>query len=224
MTSELLRLLKNLIAVSIIAIIGYMTYNYFFGSDKDELTIDQTPIHIESIKTIAEIATVSYKDEVVMDSIEFYRSKKSIYDPREWMRIYDRNVKRRLTLIVKGEVKYGIDITDNNYELRSNEDSTWLKLPSPKILDIIISPNRTEIFQETGKWQDTERKRLEVLAKIELKENAENLHLREKAKLNLERLFKTLLDPDKEIIITFNYDYVFYILFINASFIWLFEG
>lgn len=206
MTSELLRLLKNLIAVSIIAIIGYMTYNYFFGSDKDELTIDQTPIHIESIKTIAEIATVSYKDEVVMDSIEFYRSKKSIYDPREWMRIYDRNVKRRLTLIVKGEVKYGIDITDNNYELRSNEDSTWLKLPSPKILDIIISPNRTEIFQETGKWQDTERKRLEVLAKIELKENAENLHLREKAKLNLERLFKTLLDPDKEIIITFDYD------------------
>jgi len=205
MKTELFRLLKNIIAVSAIVLAGYFAYNHFFSDQSNELTIDDTPIHIESIKTIAEIASVSYRDEVVMDSIEFYRSKKSVYDPREWLRIYDRNIKRRLTLIVKGEVKYGIDLTDGTYDVKFNADSIWLKLPSPRILDILVTQNKTEIFQETGKWGDGARKTLEILAKRKLKRNAETLNLKDKAKINITRLFNSILDQNKTVIITFDY-------------------
>ena len=149
-----------------------MGYQYFFKSEDDELKIDDTPIHIESIKTIAEISTVSYKDEVVMDSIEFYKQQNSVYDPREWIRMYDRNVKRRLTLIIRGEVKYGINLTDGSYSAASNEDSIWLKLPTPKILDIIVTPSKTEVFQEKGDWSDNARTSMEMQAKMKLKESA----------------------------------------------------
>ena len=205
MKSELFRLLKNIIVVGVIILAGYIGYNHFFGNKNEGLTIDETPMHIESIKTIAELSTVSYKDEVVMDSIEFYRSKKSVYDPREWMRIYDRNIKRRLTIIVKGEVKYGINLTDGNYNIKSNKDSIWLQLPPPIILDILISPRKTEVFQETGKWNDIARKELELLAKRKLKLNAEKLNLGEKAKVNVIHFFKSILDDRKVIIITFNH-------------------
>ena len=206
MKSELFRLLKNLIVVGVIILVAYIGYNYFFGNKEEGLTIDETPMHIESIKTIAELSTISYKDEVVMDSIEFYRSKKSVYDPREWMRIYDRNIKRRLTIIVKGEVKYGVNLTDENYKIKSNKDSIWLQLPSPKILDILISPGKTEVFQETGKWTDIARKKLELLAKIKLKRNAEQLNLKKKSRVNVERLFNSILDDRKVITITFDHE------------------
>ena len=205
MKSELIRLLKNVIAIGTIILAGYLLYYTIFSDESNELTIAQSPIHIESIKTIAEIATVSYKDEVVMDTIEFYRAEKSVYDPREWIRIYDRNIKRRLTIIVKGEVKYGIDLTDKNYSIKSNTDTAWLKLPSPKILNILVSPSKTEIFQESGKWTDEERKKLGLLANQKLKRNAEKLNLREKAKVNVIHFFKSILDDRKVIIITFNH-------------------
>jgi len=206
MKSELFRLLKNIIAIGTIIIAGYFAYNYFFKEASNELTIDKSPMHIESIKAIAEIATISYKDEVVMDSIEFYRSEKSVYDPREWIRIYDRNIKRRITLIVKGEVKYGINLTDENYSIRSNTDTIWLNLPTPSILDVLVSPSRTEIFQESGIWTDTERKKIELLAKQKLKRNAKKLNLGKKAKVNVIRFFKSIIDDRKVVIITFNHD------------------
>ena len=206
MKSELFRLLKNIIAIGTIIIVGYYAYNYFFKEASNELTIDKSPMHIESIKAIAEIATISYKDEVVMDSIEFYRSEKSVYDPREWIRIYDRNIKRRITLIVKGEVKYGINLNDENYSIRSNTDTIWLYLPTPGILDVLVSPSRTEIFQESGIWTDTERKKIELLAKQKLKRNAKKLNLGKKAKVNVIRFFKSIVDDRKVVIITFNHD------------------
>ncbi|MCO4814896.1 MAG: DUF4230 domain-containing protein [Flavobacteriales bacterium] len=206
MKSELFRLLKNIITIGTIIIAGYYAYNYFFKEASNELTIDKSPMHIESIKAIAEIATISYKDEVVMDSIEFYRSEKSVYDPREWIRIYDRNIKRRITLIVKGEVKYGINLNDENYSIRSNTDTIWLYLPTPGILDVLVSPSRTEIFQESGIWTDTERKKIELLAKQKLKRNAKKLNLGKKAKVNVIRFFKSIIDDRKVVIITFNHD------------------
>lgn len=207
MNRELIRLIKNIIVIAAIAIFGFIIYQYFFKSDDNEIKIDETPIHIESIKTIAEISTISYKDEVVIDSVEFYKEhSQSLYDPREWLRMYDRNVKRRLTLIIRGEVKYGVDLTSGKYSVESNADTIWMHLPEPKILDVLIVPSKTEIFQEKGKWKDRARKKMEMRAKMKLKENAEKLKLQEKARKNTRRLFKTLVQSNKTILIQFDYE------------------
>ncbi len=204
MNANIIRLVKNLVALGLLGAIGFGVYLYFSKSDNDELIIDDTPIHIESIRTIAEIATVSYRDEVVMDTVEYYKQKSSIYDPREWIRAYDRNIKRRLTLIVKGEVKYGIDLSEDNYSIKQNKDTIWLFIPQPEIIDIIITPSKTEIFQEKGKWHDGTRRKLEQLAKVDFAKNASELRLMDKAQENTILLFKKLIHSDKTVIIAFN--------------------
>lgn len=206
-SKDMIRLIKNIIAVGVIAMVGFLVYYFFFSnSGEDELRIDDTPIHVESIRTIAEISTVSYQDEVVMDTVEYYKSEPSIYHPTEWLQLYDRNVKRRLTLIVKGEVKYGLDLTKSNFNIKSNSDSIWIKLPAPKVLDVIVSPSKTEIFQEQGRWTDRDRKRLEAKAKNTLQLNAKVFKLEEKARINSERLFKKLIQSEKQLIISFDYE------------------
>lgn len=203
-----IRLIKNLAVLAVIGLLGYAVFWYFTSDDNEELVIDETPIHIESIKTIAEITTISYRDEVVMDSVEYHKGSVNAYDPRNWQSIYERavngSVKRRLTIIVKGEVRYGLDLTDGkNYSLTQNPDTAWLVLPQPTILDVIVTPSKTEIFQEQGTWRDKARKMLELRGKNQLKENALALNLEEKARENAESIFSKMIRTDKKLIIRF---------------------
>lgn len=188
-----------------IVFIVMLAYNYFVPSDDSELKIADTPIHIESIKTIAEISTVSYKDEVVIDTVEYYGEFTSVLDPDEWMRVLNRGIKRRLTIIVQGEVKYGIDMTNKDYSVTSNKDSIWVTLPAPKILDVIVTPSKTEIFQEQGTWGDHTRRKLEAKAKYRIQKNAEAISLQKKAEDNTIRLFKKLIRTKRTLTIRFNH-------------------
>jgi len=206
MSKDLKRLLKGLIAIAIIVLIGFLIYHFVFNRNNDSLQIEDTPIHIESIRTIAEISTVSYKDEVVFDTVEYYKGTTNIFDPRDWDRLYNDNIKRRLTLIIKGEIKFGLKLTDGNFTIKSGEDTVWLILPSPELLDVIITPSKTEVFHEKGKWSDRARRQLEVKAKNKLQENAEKLKLEERAKENAERMFIKLINTDKHLIIEFDHD------------------
>lgn len=182
-----------------------LAINYFAPSQDSSLKIAETPIQIESIRTIAEISTVSYKDEVVIDSVEYYGEFTSVLDPDEWMRVINRGIKRRLTIIVQGEVKYGIDLTSKNYSISSNSDSIWVSLPEPKLLDVLVTPSKTEIFQEQGNWSDHTRRKLESKAKQKIQMNAEKLGLDKKAKTNIIRLFKKLIRTKRTLIISFNH-------------------
>jgi hypothetical protein len=205
MTKEVKRLLVNLGALLLLAGAVMTVIFVFFRSD-DELQIEDTPIQIEAIRTIAEISTVSYKDEVVMDSIEYSSDQYSFYDPRKYWDLYNRSIARRLTLIITGEVRYGIDLTDGNFDIVSTQDSVTIILPEPEMLDVIIVPSKTEIYLEKGDWKDHERRRLEASGRNKLIENAEAMHLDEKARENTIRLFKKLIDDPRKIHIEFRAD------------------
>ncbi|MDG1332413.1 MAG: DUF4230 domain-containing protein [Crocinitomicaceae bacterium] len=206
--TDLVRLLKNLVVLLIIGGVGYVIYLFFFkASEKEGLKIDETPIHVESIRSIAEISTVNYKDEVVMDSVIRHKGNStwSWFDSRQ---MYDKylnsNIKRRLTLIVRGEVRFGVDLSESNFATRQTEDSIFIQLPKPKVLDVVVSPSKTEVFQEQGKWSDRERKTLEVKAKAKLVENAMDLDLNSKTEKNMRRLMKQMIITDKKVIISFD--------------------
>lgn len=207
MMNEYKRLVKNLVALGLIVGLIIVAVYYFSTNENSEKSIDDSPIQVEAIRTIAEVSTVSYKDEVVIDTVEFYSNSVDLTNPMEWPQLYDktvnRNIKRRLTLIIKGEVKYGIDLSNDHDFIEKNKDTLWLNLPSSKILDIVISPSMTEVFHEQGDWSDGSRKQLEEMAKEQLRENAEKFGLREKANENAKQLFRKLLRTNKEVIINF---------------------
>lgn len=204
---DVARLTKNLIGLAIIGGFGYLIYWIFFKGDSEEkVWIDDTPIHVEAIRAIAEISAVNYKDEVVMDSIIRY-TKPSSFGWEQTKEMYDRvmhsGIKRRLTLIVKGEVRFGVDLTLLDLNIKQNEDTILIKLPKPVIIDVVLTPHRTEIFQEIGSWSDRERRSLEARAKDKLIKNALRMNLNEKTERNMRVLLGQMIRSDKKLIITF---------------------
>lgn len=198
------RLLKNVIGLSLIVGVALVVYFFFIREGEKALDIDSTPIHVESIKTIAEISTVSYRDEVVVDTLELHKGSFDFMSPSDWNdHVIERGVKRRLTIIFRGEVLYGLDLTDDNYNVRQNEDTLWLTVPEPEVLDVIITPSETEVFQETGRWSDGDRKKLEAKAIHKLKTNANDFGLAKKAKENAQRLLEKLILTKKKLIVRF---------------------
>lgn len=206
---EYIRLIKNIAIMVGIGILIYILYDYFFGgTENNSSKIADTPIHIESVKRIAEVSAVSYTDEIVVDSVEYYEE---IDLSEDWLdaikmteRLLYRNVKRRLTIIVKGEVRYGFDLQRNNFSVKKSNDSLILYLPEPEIIEINVSPSGNEIYQEQGNWSDSEIKKLENRAKKKLVENVETLDLNTKARESASKLFKRLLQHEKHVEIKYD--------------------
>lgn len=205
--SEYIKLVKNIGVLLLIGIGVSFIIGYFWSDDEDYGKIADTPIRIEKIRKIAEVATVSYSDEIVVDSIEFYDEMDEMSD---WFdayeitqRIVQRNVKRRLTLIVKGEVKYGFDLKSERFETKRRNDTLAIYLPEPSMLDVILTPSGTEVYQEQGSWKDRERQKLEMKAKLKLIENSSGLDLDNKSKEAARKLFKRLLHDEKHLEIHF---------------------
>lgn len=207
MNQENKRLIKNIVVVLIIGTGIYFAIDYLSKEKVHDLQIKDTPLQIQSIKTIAEISTISYTDEIVLDTLEMYNTEIDLLDPFEWDDIYDRinnkYIKRRLTLIIKGEIRYGVDLSDENFKIKDTQDTLFIQLPNPKILDIIINPSETEVYKEKGLWADKARRDLEEKAKISLTKNAQELLLFDKSIENTRNLFQKLLISQKEIIVRF---------------------
>jgi hypothetical protein len=179
----------------------------------DEMEIENTPMRVELIRNIAEIATISYKDEVVADSVEFYKNAQEQFtgnlekltDPEHFKYgIRSSWIKRRLTLIVKGEIRYGFDLTHFDLQVRQTDSTLRILLPKPVITDIIVTPSSTEVFLENGNWQDYEVNQLHNKARRKLIQGAANLQLEQKAKANMEQLLKQLIRTSKKLQIQYS--------------------
>lgn len=199
----------NLLVLALIGFGVYSIYDYFWGGQEDTYNIEDTPLHVEKVRSIAEISTISYRDEVVEDSIEYYKSTSEqlsgnalkMTDPDFWKYgIRASGIKRRLTIIVRGEVRYGFDLTKKHIDIRHNADSIWVTVPQPSLLDVLVVPSETEIFQENGDWSDAARRKMEKAAIAQLRKNAEHLNLAEKSKKQLSTLLSNII-PDKRTLI-----------------------
>lgn len=202
--SEWIRLIKNLLIIGAIGVIAYGIYWLFFSSGEDTtLTIDDTPIQIESIRSIAEISTVSYRDEVVVDTVELYKGAQSDFI-ESINQYYNKNIKRRLTLIVGGEVRYGLDLKKDTFSVRSSNDSIWINLPQPRMLDVNLRPSEMEVFAEIGEWSDASRTKLLSKAKAILIVRSQKQLVQDKCKKNTETTLKKLFPKEKTVIVNFN--------------------
>lgn len=211
---EITTLISRILVLLVLVGLGYIIYWFFFvKKPNSDYELENTPLKVEQIRSILELNTLKFQDEVVVDTIEFYGSTTElIQGTMQKLMDLDQlknglkpsNVKRRLSLVVKGELIYGVNLKTNDFQLIPTRDSIIVKIPQPELLSISVNPDNTKVFIENGFWNDAERRSLMVRAKLKMVATGEELHLVERAKQPIEKLIEKLLRTDRKVIIQFD--------------------
>ncbi len=207
---EILTLIVRLIALTGIIFLVY--FLFFRKSNSNEIVLEDTPLKVEQIKSILELNAINFQDEVVVDSVEYYQNMGEAFSGTI-EKLFDINqlknslksdgIKRRLTLIVRGNLMYGVDLKKKDFQFKTYDDSTILILPEPELLSIETNPANTEVYIENGYWKDSERIILMNLARKKMIQTADELHLKEKVKKPIEKLLHVLNASNKKLIIQY---------------------
>lgn len=207
---EILTLIVRLIALTGIIFLVY--FLFFRNSNSNEIVLDDAPLKVEQIKSILELNAINFQDEVVVDSVEYYQNMGEAFSGTI-EKLFDINqlknslksdgIKRRLTLIVRGNLMYGVDLKKKDFQFKTYDDSTILILPEPELLSIETNPANTEVYIENGYWKDSERIILMNLARKRMIQTADELHLKEKVKKPIEKLLHVLNASNKKLIIQY---------------------
>jgi hypothetical protein len=142
-----------------------------------DVRIDETPILITEIKSIAQLQTAQLYCEVVTDSVVMSDTEAALEALKNTLMLPviipgKLSGPKKIVMIVKGKVTAGIDLRDlQESDLKVKGDSVWLTLPHARILDVIVNPSDTEIFMEEGTWTSAEQnavkqKGLRVMQKL----------------------------------------------------------
>jgi hypothetical protein len=149
--------------------------------DRHVLTIQDTPVIITKIRSLGELTTACYYDEMVLS-----RTKQNAFSSsalgslaREGL---GKDVDDHLVLIAKGTVRAGVDLMEmTEQDIRFVGDTAYIRLPAPKYLDVIVNPSGFEVFAETGKWSHEEVTGLQDTARQRLLMGADHYGLKSKA-------------------------------------------
>lgn len=210
---EIRTLIVRLALVALIVFAGYWIYKLFIkGESKDEIVLDETPLKVEQIRSILQLNTLKFQDEAVVDTVEYYKSNtEALVGSLDKLMDVDQikhglsgdGVKRRLTLIMKGELLYGVDLQRKDFQFVSKEDTLTILIPQPELLSIALNPKGTEVYIENGEWKDYERMSLQRKARNKMIASGNRLKLAERAKAPLEKALRALVKTDKVLIIKF---------------------
>lgn len=164
----------------------------------NELQLEDTPLSIDRIEAIAQLATLSYRQEFVLDSTEHYKNVSDqmkgeldkIFKQGDLKNtVKNHNIDRRLTLISTVSAAIGIDLTKIEQDPRGG-DTVIIRSPHPGILQIGIDYRETEIFIEIGKWSDTERKKIELKALTKAKQILSDKKLIDQSRTKYESIIR----------------------------------
>lgn len=145
------------------------SFKNFFVSQP--VIIENTPIIVTEINTLAQLITVTYADEVVMDDAKAGKGIPSLITTGAGVMIVPATDK--IVMIGRGKVVAGIDLKSLRKEdVSTLGDSIHLILPPAKILQTIINPSGFEIFDEKGEWDERAVTKLKVKIKDEITRRA----------------------------------------------------
>jgi hypothetical protein len=138
------------------------------------VVIDETPLLIKDIRSIGQLITYSFFDEVVADSTVVTRVSAFVnafnhLTPVPLLPSPDK----QLVLIGRGKVLAGTDlsrITDTGVIIRN--DTVTIYLPKAKILTTILNPGDFETFVQKGIWTNEEVIRVKLKARKKIEEHA----------------------------------------------------
>jgi len=125
------------------------------------VVIDETPIIIKEINTLAQLVTVTFTDEVVMDTAKVGNGMPSLL-PLSIGTILTPSVDK-LVIIGRGKVIAGTDLKQiKEKDVSVTGDSIHVNLPAAKILQTIVNPSGFETFIEQGSWSEAAATSLKV--------------------------------------------------------------
>ena len=115
--------------------------------------IEKTPIIITEINTLSQLITVTFTDEIVMDTAKIGNGMPSLL-PTAVGTILTPAIDK-LVIIGRGKVLAGTDLKNiQDKDIQVTGDSIYLILPHAKILQTIMNPSDFETFDEKGNWDD----------------------------------------------------------------------
>ena len=119
----------------------------------EAVVIDETPIIIREINTLSQLITVTFTDEVVMDTAKISNGMPSLL-PLSIGTVLTPSVDK-LVMIGRGKVIAGTDLKKiKEDDITVTGDSIHVTLPTAEILQTIVNPSGFETFIEEGTWSD----------------------------------------------------------------------
>ena len=119
----------------------------------EPVVIDETPIIIREINTLSQLITVTFTDEVVMDTAKISNGMPSLL-PLSIGTVLTPSVDK-LVMIGRGKVIAGTDLKKiKEDDITVTGDSIHVTLPTAEILQTIVNPSGFETFIEQGTWSD----------------------------------------------------------------------
>lgn len=185
-------LLSNLQIIGIVAAVlavGYFLLFNPFGWNLNPFgkpQIEKTANIVEEVKKISEFTTACYYEESVIKDEKFTTET-------QWFGNELDTIKHSVALTVKCKVRAGFDLSMlSENDLVVNGDTVDIKLPAPKVFDVISNPSDYKIFDESGDWQHEEIVAMQKKSKEKMLNNALDQKILEKANIIGKERIKTL--------------------------------
>ena len=184
----------------VLLLVGAFLLHRGVRQEKRPLTIDDTPVIVTKIRSLGELTTACYYDEMVLS-----RTKENAFSSSALGSLAEglgKDVDDHLVLIAKGTVRAGLDLMDMSEEdVRFVGDTAYIRLPAPQYLDVIVNPSDFEVFAETGKWTHEEITGLQETARTRLLMGADHYGLKSRA-------YAGAMDAVTELLIASGYTYI----------------
>ena len=189
------------VLLAVLLLVGALLLHRGIRQEKRSLSIDDTPVIITKIRSLGELTTACYYDEMVLS-----RTKQNAFSSsalgslaREGL---GKDVDDHLVIIAKGTVRAGVDLMDMTEEdIRFVGDTAYIRLPAPQYLDVIVNPSGFEVFAESGKWSHEEVTGLQDTARQRLLMGADHYGLKSKA-------YAGAMDAVTELLAASGYTYI----------------
>ena len=189
------------VLLAVLLLVGALLLHRGIRQEKRTLSIDDTPVIITKIRSLGELTTACYYDEMVLS-----RTKQNAFSSsalgslaREGL---GKDVDDHLVIIAKGTVRAGVDLMDMTEEdIRFVGDTAYIRLPAPQYLDVIVNPSGFEVFAESGKWSHEEVTGLQETARQRLLMGADHYGLKSKA-------YAGAMDAVTELLAASGYTYI----------------
>ena len=184
----------------VLLLVGAFLFHRGIRQEKRPLTIDDTPVIVSKIRSLGELTTACYYDEMVLS-----QNKPNAFSSSALGSLAEglgKDVDDHLVIIAKGTVRAGLDLMEMTEEdIRFVGDTAYIRLPAPQYLDVIVNPSDFEVFAETGKWTHEEITGLQETARTRLLMGADHYGLKSRA-------YAGAMDAVTELLVASGYTYI----------------
>lgn len=154
--------------------------------------IDESPIILQQINTLAQLITITYSDEIVMDTVKIRNGLPTLLPTNVGALLVPAIDK--LVIIGRGKVLAGTDLKSIHPEdIYATKDSVHLFLPKATILQTIINPSGFETFEEKGTWTEAEITGLKISIRNEINRRAIQQNILVQANERSKNILETFL-------------------------------